>query len=395
MMMDKACGEFLRERIIPLILILTVLIATVVASVFFLGQSEAPTTEERYVGVAFCGNTTAEARLLIDRVKNYTNLLVLQSGPVSKNETATNEICNYAIQAGLKIIVYFGDLDPRVLTNETIWRIDWVNSAKQRFGDSLLGVYYYDEPGGIYLDTDWTQYPWAFRTNSTYDSTAERFVGLIKNEPGIALLKENSIPVFVSDYAFYWFDYLGSYDVVLAQIGWNHSLPQDIALLRGAAKMQNKRWGVIITWKYTEKPYLASGEEIYDQMVDACKAGAQYTVIFDYPQLEGNDYGVLKNEHFDALKRFWNDAVKNSAITPDSNAEAVLVLPKNYGWGMRYLEDRIWGYWGPDEKSPAIWAVSRTLLNKYCTHLDIIYDDANFPIGNKYPKIYYWNQTVS
>ena len=34
-----------------------------------------------YFGVAFCGNTTQEAKLLIDKVKDYTNLFVLQSGP--------------------------------------------------------------------------------------------------------------------------------------------------------------------------------------------------------------------------------------------------------------------------------------------------------------------------
>ena len=42
-----------------------------------------------HVGVSFCGNSTADAKLLIDRVKEYTNLLVIQSGPVSKNDTPT------------------------------------------------------------------------------------------------------------------------------------------------------------------------------------------------------------------------------------------------------------------------------------------------------------------
>ena len=32
-----------------------------------------------YVGVAFGGSTTAQAKLLIDRAKNYTNLFVLDS----------------------------------------------------------------------------------------------------------------------------------------------------------------------------------------------------------------------------------------------------------------------------------------------------------------------------
>lgn len=45
-----------------------------------------------YVGVAFQGNTTAEAKLLIDRVRNYTNLFILGQTPVSRNETTTNEV---------------------------------------------------------------------------------------------------------------------------------------------------------------------------------------------------------------------------------------------------------------------------------------------------------------
>ena len=49
----------------------------------------------------------------------------------------------------------------------------------------------------------------------------------------------------------YWFDYLGGYDTIFAQLGWNTSvINQQIAQLRGAATMQNKDWGTIITWKY-------------------------------------------------------------------------------------------------------------------------------------------------
>ena len=223
--MTKVRSMWLKIGVISLILILTILLAAIFGSFFFLNQSQSQTVkaEKFYVGVAFCGNTTAEAKLLIDRVKDYTNLLVLQSGPVSKNETATNEICSYAIHAGLSIVVYFGDLNSRVLTNETSWRVDWVNSANQLWGERLLGVYYYDEPGGIWIDTDWSKFPQAFASNSTYDSIAERFIRSFQKDPGTVLLKNNSLPIFVSDYALYWFDYLSASSTTTATGGWTSS----------------------------------------------------------------------------------------------------------------------------------------------------------------------------
>ncbi|MGD2066550.1 MAG: hypothetical protein PVI43_05210, partial [Candidatus Bathyarchaeota archaeon] len=46
----------------------------------------AVTTQEEqspvYLGVTFCGETVNEAKQLIDKVKAYTNLLVLQSGSI-------------------------------------------------------------------------------------------------------------------------------------------------------------------------------------------------------------------------------------------------------------------------------------------------------------------------
>src|SRR3972149_9074867 len=81
-----------------------------------------------YVGVTFGGNTTTEAKLLIDRVKSYTNLFVIQSGPVSKNEAVMTEISEYAIDAGLHLIVYFGWLEPA-----SPWRLPWLCSLQRRW----------------------------------------------------------------------------------------------------------------------------------------------------------------------------------------------------------------------------------------------------------------------
>jgi hypothetical protein len=284
-----------------------------------------------YVGVAFCGNTTMAAELLIDRVKGYTNFLILQSGPVSKNETATNEICNYAVNAGLSIVVYFGDLDPKVLTNQTAWRTAWVSSAKDRWGDKFLGVYYYEEPGGMWIDTDWDSFGYRVNSSSSYDAVAERFINSISKDQGVVALKSNSVPIFVSDYALHWFDFKAGYDVVLAQIGWNNSLVQDIALARGAARLQGKEWGVMITWKYMQEPYLDSGARIYQQMAVAYEAGAKYIAVFNYPLLESNPYGVMQQEHFEALEQFWNDTKVTHKLAYGSvEAKAVLVLPKKW-----------------------------------------------------------------
>ncbi len=378
-----------------LVVLLAASTTTVIATYYLGAKSEA----DCYVGVSFCGDTVAEAKLLIDRVKSYTNLFVLQSGPVSENETATNEICDYAVDAGLSIIVYFGDLTPRFLEEDLFWRLSWLNTTQQRWGDQFLGVYYYDEPGGIQVDCDWAEFN-ARHWNVTYDepdydAIANLYSRGFEVDEGFQVAKEGSPNLFVSDYALYWWDYIIGYDVVFAQVGWNHSLAQDIALVRGAARLQDKSWGAIITWKYNDWPYLDSGEEIYEQMRTAYEAGAEYVVIFNYPPIEGEDYGVMQDPHFEALERFWNDVVRNPWVVRGGvDAEAALILPRNYGWGMRHPEDKIWGWWGPDENSPQIWNISSQLLEQYGTSLDIVYEDSAFPAEGVYKKVYYWNQTI-
>ncbi|MEM2093362.1 MAG: hypothetical protein QW056_01390 [Candidatus Bathyarchaeia archaeon] len=382
--------------IIIISLIATLFVALLLSS--YSGDKEV--AKNFYIGVTFCGNTFAESKLLIDRVKDYTNLFVVLSGPVSCNETALTEICEYAANAGLHLIVFFGDLDSRVLKIKNLeWRLSWIKMAKQKWGDQFLGVYYYDEPGGIFIDYKWSELePFAqnLPRNLSYDMAANSYVNLFHMDNGFKFLEANCIDVFVSDYALYWFDYLAGYDVVLAQIGWNHTFARDIALVRGAATAQNKSWGIIITWKYRHPPYLDTAENIYMQMLDAYKCGAKYILIFNYADNMESPYGIMTEEHFEALKRFWNEVVKDPKVIHGSiKAEAAMVLPKNYGWGMRHPNDKIWGWWEPDEKSQQIWELACALLEKYGLHLDITYDDQNFPINSKYRNIYYWNHSPS
>jgi hypothetical protein len=421
-------------------------------------------TKPFYVGVTYCRNSTEEAKLLIDRVKSYTNLFVLQSGPLQEHPDNITEVGDYAVSSGMHFIVYFGKDSSDLLKT-------WFDTYDGHWSGKFLGVYFGDELGGRMLDgsvvfgnvsgnsivkasgtvsvlrpdgvtvnylTDgkitisesngtliiyetngeilklfpsgndtipqivevpvdpsqvesyedlWNAYPFL-----THESTTNVFVDDLQGK--LEYLHEKSITTFTSDYALYWFDYLSGYDVVMAQIGWNHTIEQDIALVRGAANLQNKKWGAIITWKYTNPPYLDSDEAIYDQMRTAYEAGAEYVVIFNYAEDMEGPYGTLQDEHFDALERFWNEVVQSSAVKQGSiEAEAVLVLPENYGWGMRDPEDKIWGIWGPDDKSQQIWELSCNLLDQYGLGLDIVYDDPQFTVSEKYPQIYYWNHT--
>ena len=125
-------------------------------------------------------------------------------------------------------------------------------------------------------------------------------------------------------------------------------------------------------------------------MLTTYENGAKYIIVFNYPQI--NDYGLLTQDHFEALEKFWNKI----QTTPNQNpisAQTVLVLPKNYGWGMRTPNDSIWGLWSADKKSLQIWNATTTLLNRYGMHLDIVYDDPTFSVADKYYEIYYWNST--
>jgi hypothetical protein len=385
----------MKRGLIVVVLALTTALLAALFVVRPFASDENSNAPQCYVGVAFCGNTTREAELLIDRVKSYSNLFILQSGPVSGNETSINEICEYAVAAKLNIIVYFGDLDPAVLARKNLtWRTSWVSSAGARWGKQFLGVYYYDERGGITLDADKNATQWHLPPNSTYDSVATGFINGFLGDSGTVELKAQAVPIFASDYALYWFDYLSGYDVILGQVGWNHSLVQDVALLRGASNLQHKDWGAIITWKYSVPPYLASGEEIYEQMVSVYESGAKYIAIFNYPYSDANGYGTMRDEHFSALEKFWNDIKDGKVVWGSINADAVLVLPRNYGWGMRNPEDTIWGFWGTDEKSPQIWELSRELISSYGFRLDIVYDDPAFPFAGEYAKVFNWDSSI-
>ena len=233
---------------------------------------------------------------------------------------------------------------------------------------------------------------WDSRPLQNYTDAATLYVA---NQQAILshIGNQSSVNLFTSDYALDWFDYLGGYDVVLGQLGWNQSTTQNIALVRGAADMQNKSWGVMITWESLLAPYLQSGDEMYNEMRQAYESGAEYVVVFNYSP-NGNGTGLLQDEHFAALQKFWTDVVQNPKDTNNVKAQDALVLPQNYGWGMRNPNDNIWGIWQVDNNSQQVWTTLQACLEKYGSKLDIVYDDSAYPVEGRYQHVYYWNQTI-
>jgi hypothetical protein len=410
---------------------IVILLATFVflPSVYFslVNDNTGTSTEDApFFGFTFGGNTTSAARILIDKVKGYTNLFVVDNWDVGMNETLLTDICDYAVAAGLHIMVYFDFLlypyngSVAGIYNSTwnayglkMFHIEWLNSTEERWGDKFLGVYLADEPGGNQIDSGyWTgdlttlsgRPNTAFANVSSYSDAANRHVRLIRRGSGMNWLINSSyagsipnatgrsIQVFTADNALYWWDYLAGYDVVFAELGWNHNEAQHIGLCRGAANVQGKDWGAIITWATNDPPYLPSGSQMLEQLNTAYSAGAQYLIVFNYPQI--NPYGALTDQHFLAIEAFW-DKMHSSPRNGLLKANFALVLPKDYGWGMRQANDRIWGLWEADNLAPQIGIKIASLIEQYGFNLDIIFDDPAFNYAEKYSTIYYWNGTTN
>jgi hypothetical protein len=383
-------------KLVGLLLIILLTSATGLLLIYiYFGPENSNDKEEFFFGVSFGQETVEEAKLLIDKVKDYTNLFLINSWGISTNETALDEVCEYAVEADLNFMVFFLWVSRLIYP----WHQTWLDTAKERWGDNFLGVYLFDEPGGKQIDTGgWNEeMVQVFENVSDYSEAANLFVNSISSINITKDVKARSIPMFTSDFALYWFDYLAGYDTVFVELGWGHNTTKHIALCRGAANVQGKDWGAIITWTYYEPPYLASGPEILEEMLTAYRAGAKYIIIFNYAEdpETGKPYCILKEEHFTAMQQFWTYIHNHPENHGQIKGQVAFVLPKDYGWGIRHREDNIWGLWPADEKAPLIWGNVSKLIQKYGLELDIVYDDARFDYEEKYSKVYLWDSAIN
>lgn len=380
-----------------LLLFVLLLVAAVLLPLIYLHYNiEEDPPEGFFFGVSFGLQKAYEAKLLIDKVKTYTNFFLVNSWDISTNETALNEVCDYAAEAGLSFIVFFDFIS---LTDHGYpWHGEWIATANDRWGDKFLGVYIYEEPGGKQIDTglfdELHDREDIFENASTYSEAADVFLTQLPMGWSFHYLQNMNISKFVSDYALYWFDYLAGYDTIFVELGWNHSTPQHIGLCRGAATAQDKHWGAIIVWKNRVPPTFKSGNEMLQDFLTAYEAGAKYVIVFNFPRNpETNPYGILTEEHFKAMRKFWTHIHHYPEDYGKTEGQVAFVLPKDYGWGMRRPDDLIWGLWPADDLSTVIWKNMNKLIEKYGLQLDIVYDDARFNF-EKYSTVYFWNTTI-
>ena len=117
------------------------------------------------------------------------------------------------------------------------------------------------------------------------------------------------------------------------------------------------------------------------------------SVVFNY---ELNGQGILTDEHFNAMKQYWDNIHSSTQNSfGKSKGQVALVLPADYGWGMRHINDRMWGLWDAPNNSSQIWDNLNKLTDKYGLNLDIVYDDPQVNIQGLYTQTFMWNSTIN
>jgi hypothetical protein len=375
--------------------VLLVLLLILPLSLNFGSPAKAETTQASpnlYFGVDVAFGNLAATEQLIDNVSSYTNFFLIGCTG-GYNYTRLNIICQYVYDKGMSFIIYTDD--PRYPTSQ------WLAAAKSTYGSSFLGLYYDDEPGGRQLDqADYPIIPARYIdvAKENYSEVGNMYVNYLNQ-----VLRNGSFAItggfanptefhlFTSDYALYWFDYEAGYDTVFAEFAMNYSRQLNIDLIRGAATVQNKSWGVMIDWTYTEPPYMENSTDLYNDMTLAYNSGAKYIIVFDSDK--NWTQNVLTQAQLNSMKQFWQYVQANPRNITSASDRTAYVLPEDYGYGFRGPQDRIWGLWSNDSLTYNILDGLSMVMQKYGSNLDIIYPDGNQSVESEYSHIVNWDET--
>jgi hypothetical protein len=394
-------GKNARRNIMALSTLLLVFGLLITLSGVTLVIKETPDKDDRqvYVGIDVAFDDEETVYKVADAVKGYVNLIILGSLNVTTETAKLTRVCDYLYQQGFYFIIFIGftvnATQPPYLPPQGPGANFFIEGMA-RWGDKLLGAYVFDEAGGKLIDE-------AHSVNVTgandYSGAAILYIHDLKNNLGNIsdYYKVSEFGLFTSDYALYWYDYLSGYDVVFGEFVGNQSRQLTVALCRGAAKSLGKTWGIMITWKYMQPPYVEEPLQLLRDMMLAYRNGAKYIVVFDSPanNSAATDYGILTRTHLDVIKLFWY-YTKLTPTPEEFSAETAYVLPSDYGYGFRGSADRIWGGFGPDALSPVIWNGANSLIRTYGIGLDIVYETKtdSVPVTLSYEKLIYWNDTI-
>lgn len=367
---------------------LLIIVSPIFPLVFLNFQKNMDTYPEGlFVGITADGNVT-NTKSLIDKVKGLINFVIINNPDVIKNKFSLTQICEYVKNSGLSFFVH--------MKHPAFWQydynpFDWIEKAQDEYGESFLGIYLYDEPGGNQLDRgDFRQFDKDSQP-PTYLDAANTFVYYLYIQMRDFIKTDNLV---TSDYGLFWFDYEAGYDAIFCEFGANRVTEINIASCRGAAEMHNKSWGVMITWFFDEPPYLETPNELFQDMIRAYDAGAKYISIFNFPEI--GPYGLLNQDYFDVIEQFQDYVLSNTRNKTSNEQKIAYVLPPNYGWGLRNPTDKIWGVWEADEKSSGIWGDLTDLMEEYNYDFDIVVDSPWLGVfaSQHYKTLIFWNGTL-
>jgi hypothetical protein len=383
----------LKQPVVVLICLL--LISSVFINFSSLSSAQEQKSPDVYFGIDMgYGTDVAGAKAAIDQVSNFTNFFILGTYALSTNLTKLNQTLQYAYDKGMYFMSYPPNL-PYSFSNSSSRMLNaslaWLNYTRENWGNHLMGFMYpyEDEPGGHQIDKS-GQYRAVPKMDATNYTDAEN--QYLKSSWFSDLNRSKNLvnyPLFTSDYALYWFDYKGGYDGLFSEFVWNYSRQINVALCRGAATVQNKQWGVIISYQSTSPPYVESGDALYNDLVYAYDNGAKYIVVLD----TNADWTgpCLANEHYQALKQFWQYIQNNPRKEYPASERVAYMLPEGYAYGFRGAEDSIWGVWNVDMTSFLISTSVGILLDKYGSKLDIIYNETISGYKSAYQQVIPWN----
>jgi hypothetical protein len=390
-------------------LIFVVLFSFVGVELFSKNAVNKPTV---FVGVDVAYGDENAVYNVTEAVAGYANLIIIGDLQVTTDPAKLTRVCDYLYQKNFYFMIYvgfsriIGFIPPKGPDRE------FFNRTAGRWGDKFLGIYLFDEIGGKQLDASQkivniTELFPEVIIPRNYAYVAEAYVrsNIGENPINLGYYWPPYPKTAMSDYALYWYDYLSGYDTIFTEFAGNQSRQMAIALCRGAmhtlnaddARTQSQDWGVMITWKYNQAPFLEDASELYSDMILAYENDAKYIIVFNSPENQTNtsELGTLTTDHLDAMKKFWNYTKTNprDQVYP---ADIAYVLPHDYGFGFRTPNDTIWGIWSADELSPRIWNDTNDLLSTYSSRLDIIYETKldGESINLPYKTLIFWNGTT-